>query len=139
MPYGAARDSAVRARAIGIGVSRVQWLGFALSGAFAGLAGGLWAHLRGSVFPSVLAVPQSVDALVMVMLGGLAVLEGPLFGAGLFHLLKTELVRHTELWRGVLGLLIVLLVVVFPQGVLGGLLRLWRGQRRQTTSVESRP
>ncbi len=142
-PFGyalrAARDSAVRARAIGIDVARVQWLGFALSGAFAGLAGGLWAHLRGSVFPSVLAVPQSVDGLVMVMLGGLAVLEGPLFGAGLFHLLKTELLRHTELWRGILGLLIVTLVIVFPQGVLGGLLGLWRRRREQHAEGEARP
>ena len=50
----------------------MQWLAFGLSGAFAGLAGGLWAHLRGSVFPTVLAVPQSVDGLVMVMLIGVA-------------------------------------------------------------------
>ena len=142
-PFGyalrASRDHAVRARAIGIDVTRIQWLTFALSGALAGLAGGLWAHLRGSVFPTVLAVPQSVDALIMVMLGGLAVLEGPLVGAGLFHLLKTELLRHTEIWRLVLGCIIVGLVVVFPQGVMGGVLVLLRRRRPALASTEVRP
>ena len=134
-PFGyavrAARDSPIRARAIGIDVRRTQWLAFALAGTFAGLAGGLWAHLRGSVFPSVLGVAQSVDGLVMVMLGGLSVLEGPVVGAGMFHLLKTELLRHTEVWRLLLGLIIVGLVVVFPQGVLGTI-GLWL-HRRPTT------
>ena len=134
----AVRDSGIRARAIGIGVRAVQWQAFALSGAFAGLAGGLWAHLRGSVFPSVLSVPQSVDALVMVMLGGIAVLEGPLLGAGVFHLLKTELLRQTELWRGILGLLIVTLVLVFPQGILGGLMGYWRRRYRAGDMPEAR-
>ena len=133
------KGHAVRARAIGIDVTRIQWLTFALSGALAGLAGGLWAHLRGSVFPTVLAVPQSVDALIMVMLGGLAVLEGPLVGAGLFHLLKTELLRHTEIWRLVLGCIIVGLVVVFPQGVMGGVLVLLRRRRPALASTEVRP
>ena len=138
-PFGyairAVRDNAVRARAIGIGVHESQWMAFALAGTFAGLAGGLWAHLRGSVFPTALAVPQSVDGLVMVMLGGLSVLEGPLVGAGMFHLAKTELVRHTELWRLVLGLLIVGLVVAFPQGVLGGVMGLIRDPRRAAQDV----
>ena len=142
-PFGyalrASRDNAVRSRAIGIDVMRIQWLAFALAGAFAGLAGGLWAHLRGSVFPTVLAVPQSVDALVMVMLGGLAVLEGPLAGAGLFHLLKTELLRHTEVWRLVLGLMIVVLVMAFPQGVMGGVVKALRRREHSPRPAEIRP
>lgn len=141
-PFGyglrAVRDSAVRSRAIGIDARSMQWQAFTLAGAFAGVAGGLWAHLRGSVFPTVVSVPQSVDALVMVMLGGIAILEGPLLGAGVFHLLKTELLRQTELWRGALGLLIVTLVLVFPQGILGGLLSHWRRYRGLDAAARAR-
>ncbi len=78
-PFGyalrAARDSALRAEAIGIDVRRQQWVAFALAGAFAGLAGALHAFHKGSVFPNVLSIPQSIDALVMVLLGGIADVE----------------------------------------------------------------
>jgi branched-chain amino acid transport system permease protein len=131
-PFGmalrAGRDAALRAEAVGIDVRRIQWLAFALAGAFAGLAGGLAAYLRGSVFPTILAIPQSVDGLVMVLLGGIASLEGPLVGAALFHLLRTQLLSHTDLWRLVLGLAIIGLVVLFPHGVMGTLSR-WREAR----------
>ena len=130
-PFGyalrAARDAPLRAEAVGIDVRRAQWLAFTLSGVFAGLAGGLAAYLRGSVFPTILAIPQSVDGLVMVLLGGLGALEGPLIGAGLFHLLKTELLRHTDTWRLVLGLAIIAIVLVFPQGIMGSIAR-WRAR-----------
>ncbi len=115
----AGRDSALRAEAIGIDVGRMRLLGFAVGGAFAGAAGGLYAFHTGSVFPSLLAIPQSVDGLVMVLLGGLQTLTGPMVGAGAFHLLKTELVRTSEYWRFILGLAILALVLAFPQGIAG--------------------
>ncbi len=122
-PFGyalrAGRDSPSRAEASGIDVRRLQWATFALAGAFAGLAGGLHAFHKGSVFPNVLAIPQSVDALVMVLLGGLQTLIGPVVGAGLYHVLQTEIMRATEYWRIILGATIILLVVLFPQGVAG--------------------
>lgn len=122
-PFGyalrAGMDSPSRAEAIGIDVRRLQWGSFAVAGAFAGLAGGLHAFHKGSVFPNVLSIPQSVDALVMVLLGGLQTLIGPVVGAGLYHVLQTEIMRATEYWRIILGLTIILLVVLFPQGVAG--------------------
>jgi len=133
-PFGfslrAARDSAPRAEALGIDVARVRWLAFAAGGLFAGLAGGLHALQKGAVFPTVLSIPVSVDALVMVLLGGLHTLSGPLVGALAYHGLSTELVRATEHWRLVLGLAIVLLVVVFPRGIVGVLRR--RSAQRRT-------
>jgi branched-chain amino acid transport system permease protein len=142
-PFGyalrAGRDSALRAEAVGIDVRRLQWLAFVLSGLFAGLAGGLAAYLRGSVFPTSLEIPQSVDALVMVLLGGLASLEGPLVGAAVFQLLKSELLRHTDLWRLILGLTIVALVLVFPHGIMGTLQR-WRARSKHgPKAAEARP
>ena len=65
-----------------------QWLAFALAGAFAGLAGGLYAFSKGSISPETLAIPRSVDALVMVLLGGLNALAGPLLGAAAFTWLQ---------------------------------------------------
>jgi branched-chain amino acid transport system permease protein len=122
-PFGyalrAGRDSPLRAEAIGVNVGNQRWLAFAASGGFAGLAGGLYAFHNGSVFPNVASIAQSVDGLLMVLLGGLQTLSGPIVGAAVFHLLKTELVRATEYWRLVLGLAIILLVIAFPQGIAG--------------------
>jgi branched-chain amino acid transport system permease protein len=122
-PFGyvlrAARDSALRAEAIGINVRRQQWFAFAIAGGFAGLAGALHVFHQGSVFPTVLSIPQSLDALVMVLLGGVQTLIGPLVGAATYHLLQTEIMRATQYWRAILGAVILLLVVAFPQGIVG--------------------
>jgi branched-chain amino acid transport system permease protein len=126
-PFGfslrAARDSAARAEALGIDVARVRWLAFAAGGTFAGLAGALHALLKSAVFPTALSIPVSVDALVMVLLGGVQTLSGPLVGALAYHGLSIELVRLTDHWRFILGLSIVVLVVVFPGGIVGFLRR----------------
>ncbi|WP_051340556.1 ABC transporter permease [Azospirillum halopraeferens] len=132
-PFGyalrAGRDSALRAEAVGIDVRHRQWMAFTLAGACAGLAGGLYAFAHGSVFPTLMAVPVSVDALVMVLLGGLRTLAGPAAGAALFHGLETEAMRLTDYWRLVLGLVIVVLVLAFPQGVVGFARSLWDRRR----------
>jgi branched-chain amino acid transport system permease protein len=123
-PFGyalrAGRDSALRAEASGIDVRATQWTAFAIAGAFAGLAGGLYAFSKGSISPETLAIPRSVDALVMVLLGGLNALAGPLLGAAAFVGLQDFLSRATEYWRADLGVAILLLVLVFPMGIGGG-------------------
>ncbi len=131
-PFGyalrAGRDSALRAESVGIDVRRFQWMAFVLAGSAAGLAGGLYAFAKGSVFPTLLAVPQSVDALVMVLMGGIQTVAGPLAGAAVFHLLESEVMSLTDWWRLALGLVIVALVLVFPNGIVGFLSAL-RGRR----------
>jgi branched-chain amino acid transport system permease protein len=116
-----ARDSPLRAAAIGLHAARLRWAAFALSGTLAGLAGALLALHKGSVFPSVLHITRSIDALVMVLLGGLQSLAGAGVGAFAFVGLQTEILRHTDYWRFALGLLIVVLVLAFPKGVVGSL------------------
>jgi len=122
-PFGyalrAARDAPARAAASGIDAMRVQWLAFCAGGLFAGFAGALNAFHKGSVFPNVTSIAQSLDALVMVLLGGLLTLSGPVVGAAAYHALAVELTRATDHWRLLLGSAIVLLVVVFPQGIAG--------------------
>jgi branched-chain amino acid transport system permease protein len=122
-PFGyalrAGRDSPLRADSIGIDVRRQQWLAFALCGFFAGLAGAVYAFSKGSISPDVMGIPRSVDALVMVLLGGVESLVGPVVGAAAFTWLQDEIARYTQYWRAIFGALILLLVVVFPQGLAG--------------------
>ncbi len=122
-PFGlalrAGRDSPVRADAIGIDVRRIQWTAFVIAGAFAGLAGGLYAYSKGSISPETLHVSKSVDGLVMVLLGGIQTLAGPIIGAVTFTWLHDAVARNTEYWRAALGGVILLLVLLFPQGIAG--------------------
>ena len=131
-PFGfalrAGRDSPLRAEALGIHVARVQWSGFVVAGAFAGLAGAVYAFSKGSISPDVAAIPRSVDGLVMVLLGGIQTLTGSVVGAAAFTWLQDTIARETAYWRALLGAVILLLVLVLPQG-LAGVLRLQRGAR----------
>jgi branched-chain amino acid transport system permease protein len=122
-PFGyalrACRDSAARAEAIGIDVRAQQWTAFTIAGALAGLAGGVFVFSKGSISPETLAVPQSVNGLVMVLLGGIQSLSGPVWGAALFTWLQDQLARDIGYWRAAIGGVILLLVLAFPQGVAG--------------------
>ena len=122
-PFGyalrAGRDSPLRADAIGIDVRRLQWAGFVIAGLFAGLAGALYAFSKGSIAPDTIAVGRSVDGLVMVLLGGVQTLAGPIVGAVTFTWLQDTVARNTDYWRALLGGVILLLVLVFPQGIAG--------------------
>lgn len=124
-PFGyglrATRDSPLRAEAVGIAVARQRRLGFAAAGALAGLAGGLYAFLKGSVFPGVLGIPISVDGLVMALLGGLHSLAGPLIGAAVYKAAQIELAAATDYWRLAVGAMIIALVLLFPRGIVGEL------------------
>jgi branched-chain amino acid transport system permease protein len=132
-PFGyalrAGRDSPLRAEAIGINVMGVQWAAFVIAAVVAGVAGGLFAYFKGSVFPTYIAIPRSVDALMMVLLGGVQTVTGPLVGAVVYATLHEQLVRLTEYWRLVLGAAIVFLVLAFPQGIAGFVAGLWARRR----------
>jgi branched-chain amino acid transport system permease protein len=131
-PFGyalrAARDSEPRAEAIGLKVRQHRWLAFVVSGAAAGTAGGIYAFSRGSVDPSLLGIPTSVDALTMLLLGGIQTVTGPLVGAGVLHALRDQIMPLTSLWRLLLGLSIIAMVLIFPRGLVGTI-RHWREER----------
>ena len=122
-PFGyalrAARDGPQRAEASGIGVRATQWAGFVIASGFAGIAGGLYAFAKGSVFPTYLAIGKSVDALIMVLLGGIGSLTGPIIGAFAFGGLEAELMANIAFWRAILGVVILALVLVAPAGIMG--------------------
>ncbi|HYX64648.1 MAG TPA: ABC transporter permease [Burkholderiales bacterium] len=131
-PFGyalrASRDSPLRAEAIGLDVRALQWAAFAIAGLFAGLAGALFAFSKGSISPETLSVPRSVDGLVMVLLGGVQTLTGPVWGAALFTWLSDAVSRSVDYWRAAIGGAILLLVLAFPEG-LAGALRRWPRSR----------
>jgi branched-chain amino acid transport system permease protein len=122
-PFGyalrASRDSPLRAQAIGIDVRAQQWAAFIVAGTFAGLAGALFAFSKGSISPETLSVPRSVDGLVMVLLGGVQSLTGPVWGAALFTWLEDAVSREIAYWRAAIGAVVLLLVLAFPQGIAG--------------------
>jgi len=124
-PFGyamrAGRDSPLRAEAIGIDVKRVHWLAFAIAGGICGVAGGLFAFAKGSISPETIHVGRSIDGLVMVLLGGIQTLTGPIVGASVYATLQDTVMRQTEYWRALLGCIILLLVLAFPQGIVGAI------------------
>jgi branched-chain amino acid transport system permease protein len=123
-PFGytlrAARDSSTRAEAIGIDVRTHRWLAFTIAGAAAGLAGGLFAFSKGSIDPTLISIPTSVDFLVMTLLGGVQTVIGPLVGAAVFHSIRDFVMPLTDYWRALLGLAIIAIVLAFPRGIVGG-------------------
>jgi branched-chain amino acid transport system permease protein len=132
-PFGyalrASRDSALRAAACGVDVRARRIQALAIAGAFAGLAGSLFAFSKGGTTPDTLSIPRSVDALVMMLLGGQGALFGPLLGAAAFTWLQDVLARATEYWRAAVGIGILLIVTLFPNGI-GGLPAFARSRRR---------
>jgi branched-chain amino acid transport system permease protein len=132
-PFGyamrAGRDSALRAEAIGIDVKKIHWLAFAVAGTVCGVAGGIFAFAKGSISPETISIGRSIDGIVMVLLGGIGTLSGPIVGASVFAVLQDMVMRQTQYWHALLGGIILVLVVAFPAGVAGTALRLsarWR-------------
>jgi branched-chain amino acid transport system permease protein len=117
----AARQNEVRLAAVGVGSFRVRLVAFMLSAAMTGLAGALFADLNRFVSPSMLSWHMSGVLIVLVILGGVGRLFGPVAGAMLYVLLEFVLGGLTERWQFFLGL-ILLGVVLFARGGLIGML-----------------
>jgi branched-chain amino acid transport system permease protein len=90
-----------------------------VAGLFAGFAGSLFAFLKGSVFPDYLSVSMSVESLVMVLLGGIHRLAGAPVGAAAFKGLDTLVTLYTEYWQAFLGGVLLVVVLAFPNGIMG--------------------
>jgi branched-chain amino acid transport system permease protein len=133
-PFGYAlksvRENPRRARYIGIDVRRHQLAAFVISGAFSGLAGGLFAFYNGSVFPDFAYFTKSFEPLVVALLGGVQSFFGPLAGAFGFKLLEWLISRQWPVyWPLFLGGIVVVVIIVLPSGfvgLVGG--RVWRSR-----------
>jgi branched-chain amino acid transport system permease protein len=121
----AVRDAPVRAQASGLPVGWIKYRIFVESAVLAGLAGGLFAAHKGSVFPSVASVATSLDALLVVLLGGMHQLWGVVAGSAALVWAGAELGRGFDYWRGALGLFVMVIMVLSPSGLLG-LMQKWQ-------------
>ena len=128
-PFGKAlqsiRDNEVRAEMIGIRVRRYRWYAFILSGLFTGTGGALWSFVNGHVSPEIAEWVFSGEIVYMTLLGGFMVFEGPIIGAILFTYLKLYAVSTTQYWMFIIGATLITLVLLLPEGIAGGFVKLF--------------
>ena len=117
------KENEQRMLALGFPVYRYKLAGFVAAGAAAGLAGALMANYMGFVSPGLMHWTVSGEIMVMVVLGGMGTLTGPVVGAAALLLLEETLSAYMEHWMVVLGPLLVLVVLFARQGVWGWLPR----------------
>ena len=120
------REHEVRMRILGYNVWLHKYIAFIVSGAFAGLAGVLWAHVSSEVSPQDVTLTTSVDALLMVVLGGPGTLLGGVLGAIIVLFLREYLSTLVPWWPYVLGGMYVAIISYLPDGLLGTLQQRWR-------------
>lgn len=118
------REDEIASSLVSVDTRKVKILVFVVASFFAGIAGGLFAHVLQFINPRSFSILKSTDILVMVYLGGIGSLGGSVLGATIYTVLL-ELLRPLEVWRWVIGpLLLVLLMIFRPQGIMG--MREWR-------------
>lgn len=117
------REDEIASSLVSVDTRRVKIAAFVISSFFAGVAGGLFAHIIQFIDPRTFSILKSTDVLVMVYLGGIGSLGGSILGASIYTILM-ELLRPLQVWRWVVGpLLLVLLMIFRPRGIMG--LREW--------------
>ncbi|MGM4895352.1 branched-chain amino acid ABC transporter permease [Tardiphaga sp. 839_C3_N1_4] len=115
------RDSESRMRSLGYNVPLHLFIGFTVSGIFAGIAGGLYAMFNNFVSPSTVALAQSVEGVLMMIAGGVGTLFGAFVGAAAIIVLENIVSSYTERWLMVLGITFVLIMIFAPEGIIGKL------------------
>lgn len=115
----AVRDDEVAGEAMGINTVRYKVFAFVIGAFFAGLAGGLYAHLRTTISPEGFGFLKSVDIVVMVILGGMGNTAGVVLAAIVLTILNEYLRSFEEFRMIIFSLLLILMMILRPQGLLG--------------------
>jgi branched-chain amino acid transport system permease protein len=122
-PFGLAlkglRDNEARIQMLGYNPAFIKIYAFALSGIFAGLAGILYAYYNRFVSPSTAGFLTSGKAVLMVILGGIGTLAGPVIGAVIITFVENVVSLSTARWPTVLGLLYIVSVLFARDGIAG--------------------
>ncbi len=106
-------------RSLGYNVPLHLFIGFVMSGFFAGIAGALYALFNDFVSPSTVQLSQSVSGLLMTITGGTGTLLGSFFGATAIIGLENVVSIFTARWPSVLGLTFILIMIFAPEGIIG--------------------
>ncbi len=114
-----AKASERRMASLGFRVMPYRLVAFVISGMIAGLAGALFANLARFVSPDMMAWTKSGEFMVMVILGGLSSIVGPMIGAAAFILVESTLAGFTEHWQVIFGPIVVLIALFAPRGLWG--------------------
>ena len=126
-PFGytlrALRSNARRVQYVGVDVRAHQLATFVITGAFAGLAGAVFALSSGNVVPGWLNWTASATPIVMAVLGGVHTFLGPALGAAVYVVLEVLISGRTEYWPLAMGVIILVLVLLMPTGLTGLLQR----------------
>jgi branched-chain amino acid transport system permease protein len=135
------RESASRMRTLGYNVTLHKLIAFLLSGFFAGVAGVLLAWYSQFISPSSIYIVASTEGILMVVLGGIGTLLGPVLGTVVIVLIKSLLSTYVARWPLVMGLIFIVVVLFARDGILGALRRGWarlgrgRGQAAEPAAV----
>jgi len=115
----AIREDEIAAEAMGVHTTRAKVISFVVSSAMAGIAGGLFAHFLMYINPNSFTFLKSFEIIIMIVIGGLGSITGSVLGAVLFISL-TEGLREFAQYRMILfSLLLIVIMIVRPQGILG--------------------
>ena len=113
------RERELRMQILGYNTWLHKYIAFIIAGAFGGLSGVLWAHTNGHVSPETVVLTTSVDALLMVVLGGAGTLVGAAIGALIVFGLREFLSTLVPWWQYALGAVYVLTILYLPMGLMG--------------------
>jgi branched-chain amino acid transport system permease protein len=114
----AIRDSETRAEYAGIAVRKYRLVAFTIAGLYAGLAGALLPPLENTVTPPIAHWSTSAEPVLATLLGGIHAFAGPIIGSVLFFVIRDVIVRFTEYWLICFGVIVVALVMRYPEGVM---------------------
>jgi branched-chain amino acid transport system permease protein len=123
------RESEDRMASLGYHVWLHMYLAFIMAGALAGIAGTLWSYYNSFVSPYEVGFVNSVEALLMVVLGGPGTVVGPVLGAALLVFVKNFVALYTQRWLLVIGGIYIMLVLLRPSGIVGAPLAAQKRQR----------
>lgn len=132
-PFGliltAVRENKERLTFVGADVRRVRLTAFTIAGGLAGLSGSLFCLFNSMATPDFMHWSYSAKPVLMTILGGTEVFFGPAFGAAVFFLLEQAITTMTDNWMIFLGAILIPVVIFFPQGILGTMVKYFNRER----------
>jgi branched-chain amino acid transport system permease protein len=133
-PFGASlrgtRDQPRRMNALGYHVWMIRFCACLFSGLLTAIAGILFAYYNQFISPQALALTASAEVVLMVIAGGAGTLLGPVVGAALVVIMKNVVSAYIARWNFMLGAIFVAIVILMPEGLVPGTVRLCRWTRK---------